>query len=139
MKALLKHHFIPFLFALLFCIPIFGQESSSATEEATKKLYGLFEEGEEFQKEQRKKTFREVLPEAQKERADFRQSLLDKLMSIRKDKLSPLDQINYEIFRYILEDELANYSFEAYLIPFNAEGGFYNRLSFASRASFSKK
>ncbi len=140
MKVLLKFHFIPFVFAFLFYGPNFGQEAASfEREEATKKLYALFEEGEGFQKEQRKKTFREVLPKAQKEQADFRQSLLDKLMSIQKDELSPSDQINYEIFRYILEDELANHSFEAYLIPFNAEGGFYNRLSFTSRASFSNK
>ena len=74
-----------------------------------------------------------MLPADQERRADFWRSLLDSLALIPTEQLSAADRINYDIFKFILEDRVAAVDFEAYLIPFNAEGGFYNSLSFLPR------
>ena len=66
----------------------------------------------------------DVSIEAQQKRAEFWGKLLQELAVIDRELLSKEDQINYDIFRYQLEDAIAGIGFESYLLPFNSEGGF---------------
>lgn len=77
--------------------------------------------------------FPEVTPAAYERRANFWQSILDSLEHIDKRKLSTADQINYDIFKYQLENKVALINFEDYLMPINAEGGFYSDLGMIPR------
>jgi uncharacterized protein (DUF885 family) len=130
------------LACLLFLVtrlPAQPAEASSNVD-ATEALYELFEAEQQFQQRDGGYTFPDVLPAAQKNRADFWRSLLVKLEKIPAGELSKADRINLDIFRYILEDRTARYEFGAYLIPFNAEGGFYNNLSYSlNRSRFDKR
>ena len=97
-------------------------------------LYEIFEAEKGYQQKQDSLLFPAVLPTAQKERAAFYQQLLNRLDKIPYDSLSNTDQINYDVFQYILEDRIAEVTYEAYLIPFNAEGGFYNSIGWMLRS-----
>jgi uncharacterized protein (DUF885 family) len=104
------------------------------TAAAREALYRVFAAQERFQKEEeRERLFPAVLPHEQSRRAAFWRSLLDSLNLVPAELLTPADRINREVFRFILEDRVAEVDFEAYLIPFNAEGGFYTGLSFLPR------
>lgn len=106
-----------------------------AQDSAKNQLYSLFEAKAELQKQERGDT-----PFPASTEGDFiqqaadRQQLLQQLQAIDRDALSEADQVNYDIFAFILSDEIAAVTFKSYLIPFNAEGGFYNRLR--ARGSF---
>ncbi|MDX1410429.1 MAG: DUF885 family protein, partial [Saprospiraceae bacterium] len=66
-------------------------------------------------------------------RLQFWQKTAARLDSIDAGSLSPEDNMNLRIFRYITDDEIARYVFKAHLRPFNAEGGFHT--SFGGRAT----
>jgi uncharacterized protein (DUF885 family) len=70
-------------------------------------------------------SFPDISSEAEKRRAAFFKQELDQLRAIPVDSLSIPDWINYELLKYILEDRIAEIEFEAYLVPLNAEGGWY--------------
>lgn len=119
---------------LLFCcsllVPswVFAQAQSPA-DQTTQDLYALFAEKDTLEKNERNgRYFPDVSVEAQEQRATARRDLLRKLNDIDRNALSQADRINADIFRFILQDEIAYVDFQAYLIPFNAEGGFYNRM-----------
>ncbi|MEZ4934119.1 MAG: DUF885 family protein [Saprospiraceae bacterium] len=44
------------------------------------------------------------------------------------DELDEQDRINHELLSFILEDKIANIEFKNYLVPMNAEGGWYSEL-----------
>jgi uncharacterized protein (DUF885 family) len=58
-------------------------------------------------------------------RAEFRRNLLNRLEKIDRSRLNRDDQINYDIFKFQLEDHLANFEHKAYLIPFTVDDGFH--------------
>ncbi|MCB0676990.1 MAG: DUF885 domain-containing protein [Saprospiraceae bacterium] len=72
----------------------------------------------------------DVSEEAYRRRADYWRNCLTELASIDREALDRTDQINYDLFKYVLEDDIAQVEFEAYLIPVNSEGGFYSELAF---------
>jgi uncharacterized protein (DUF885 family) len=47
------------------------------------------------------------------------------LQSISTHDLSPSDQLNYELFRHLLDDEIAELSFHAYRLPISRCAGFH--------------
>lgn len=107
---------------------------------ASEALHALFDAEQQFRRQDRGYLFPDVLPAAQRNRAEFWRSLLTDLETIPSEELSKTDRINRDIFRYILEDRIAQYEFDAHLIPFNAEGGFYNRLSYSlDRSRFNNR
>jgi len=53
------------------------------------------------------------------------QEFLDRLTSIDRAKLSPDEQLNYDIFRLLLENRAAEFHFETYLIPITNRWGFH--------------
>jgi len=54
---------------------------------------------------------------------------LKELGAIDRSKLSAEDQINYEIFKEQLENQIAGYRFGAYQIPLNADSGFHSEVA----------
>ncbi|MEM9722973.1 MAG: DUF885 domain-containing protein [Bacteroidota bacterium] len=66
----------------------------------------------------------------QRRRADFRRNLLAQLEEIDTKQLDETDKINYQLFRFLQEDAIAQFENKAYLIPINAEGGFYSSFPF---------
>ena len=61
-------------------------------------------------------------------RRNYYQSILGQLKEIPLKELSPQDRINQELLAFILEDKIASINFQNFLVPMNAEGGFYSEL-----------
>ena len=73
-------------------------------------------------------------------RFDFYDSVNKELNFIKKSTLSFDDQINLELLKYSIEDEIYIYQFKAYLNPILADEGFHTGLaSMGSRDLSSKK
>lgn len=72
----------------------------------------------------------DMRPEAIVHRQMFWENVLQQLSRYDTDTLSGQDRINYEVFRYIVEDNAAGYRLGGYLMPFNAEGGFHTDFGF---------
>ncbi|XOV94153.1 MAG: DUF885 family protein [Bacteroidota bacterium] len=65
-----------------------------------------------------------------KEREERTLSFISQLKEIDETKLDRQDQINKELMLFRLNDRVSEIKYEMYLIPMNAEGGFYNEMSF---------
>lgn len=88
----------------------------------------LLEQDQAFQKAEFSppgKPFPDIAPEDQNRRADFYRQALGQLQTINPADLEPSDRITYELFQFVLEDRIAEIEFEAYLVPLNAEGGWF--------------
>ena len=59
------------------------------------------------------------------------QKQFDKLNQIPKEQLGRQDQITQSTLLLKLTDEISEVKYKSYLMPFNAEGGFYNATSLA--------
>jgi len=62
-------------------------------------------------------------------RYTFYDSILSKLKSIDKEKLSFDDQVNLELIQYSVDDEISSYKFKSYLNPILADEGFHTGLA----------
>ncbi|MDZ7361483.1 MAG: DUF885 domain-containing protein [candidate division KSB1 bacterium] len=71
----------------------------------------------------------QVTMDALTRRAEFWRNVLGRLEKFDRASLSHDDQINYDIFKLRLEDNLASFEHKAYLIPFTVDDGFH--ISFA--------
>ena len=60
-------------------------------------------------------------------------SFIAQLDKIESDKLEGQDLINYELLRFIIQDRLDNLSYQDYLFPLNAEGGFILGMIYGTR------
>jgi len=123
-----RYLFLLFILGVMFPLSVFAQAEPDSNQ-TTGDLYALFAEKDTLERQEREgRYFPDVSVEAQEQRATARRAILRKLDSIDRTALARADQINADIFRFILNDEIAYVEFQAYLIPFNAEGGFYNRM-----------
>jgi len=61
---------------------------------------------------------------------------LRRAYAIERNALSDADQLNYELFRRQLEDEVDEYQFNDHLLPFDHQGGIQNLDITASRLRF---
>jgi uncharacterized protein (DUF885 family) len=61
----------------------------------------------------------------QTRRAEFNRNLLERLAQIDRASLTHDEQVNYDIFKMQLEENLSNYEYKAYLIPFTVDDGFH--------------
>jgi uncharacterized protein (DUF885 family) len=130
-------------------------QSESIKEHSTQQaLYDIFEGEKIFSEkefpswtdtESAVDPFPEINPTAQKRRADYWSELVAKMEGLNKAELSKQDQINYDLFKFILEDKIAQVAFESYLTPISGDGGFHvdfvymrNRFSFKSEAEFER-
>ncbi len=103
----------------------------------SEQLHDLFARDQEFRDEEFPSPWRsddeagdtvrmtEISEEAMRRRAVFWEKCLDELSAIDTSALSRRDLINYKLFKYVLEDDLAGIRFKAHYMPLNAEGGFY--------------
>ena len=125
-------------FIFIFVIPfiLIGQSSEAAIDS---NLHRIFQHYSDAAKKNRDFTYPKILPEAQQARVNFLKNLKDSLALIDQEQLSDQNQINYAIFEFMIGNEIDQIEMEAYLIPFNAEGGFYNRLSYAVRNTMLRK
>lgn len=95
---------------------------------ARKQLYQLFKREaarDSILEERREGRLPEATLEAHQADSVFYAELLAELTLLDKSVLTEGDQINYDLFAFVLEDQLAQVAFRSFLIPMNAEGGFY--------------
>ncbi len=120
----------------LFLMMVAFQMSAQKSQE-WQSLLAIFEKLEKHNEHNDDLSFPDVSVLAQKKDMDFYASILDDLDKIDKDKLSFQEQINYDVFSYRIQNSHDVIKNQMYLIPFNAEGGFYNRMSYSTRRSYS--
>jgi uncharacterized protein (DUF885 family) len=113
--------FLAALFLCLFVFPLFSQSGAAALNTVIEKD-AAFQEQEYSSPE---RAFSDVSTEAEQRRAAFYRQELADLKKIDPAGLSGQERINYELLEFILEDRVAQVEFEAYLVPLNAEGGWY--------------
>ncbi|MCI0442939.1 DUF885 domain-containing protein, partial [bacterium] len=111
----------------------FGADMSSNSE-----LNALFQE--EWQWRQKEdplfatsvgvNTYNDQLPSVaekdEERRTQDRQQFLDRLHKIDPAKLNNNDRVGYELFEYQLQDNISEFGFKSYLIPWNADSGFHS-------------
>lgn len=68
-----------------------------------------------------------------KERADFATGLLSKLDKITVSDLSKGETISYKLLRFVLQDQIDDYSYKMYLNPLQADQGFHLDLNYQVR------
>ncbi len=109
---------------LFFCLGSFA----NAQDDPSARLHRLLEQDRVFQQNEFSspdQAFYGIGEADELRRAGFYRRELEELVSIDPASLSKQDRINYELFKFLLEDRLADTAFEAYLVPLNAEGGWY--------------
>ncbi len=79
-----------------------------------------------------KAAFSEVSVAAHERRADFWRDILKQLGSIDRSALTSADQVNYDMFKFMLEDDVAQVEFQSYLIPWDSDSGFHSSFAFSS-------
>ncbi len=102
--------------------------SSNAQQDPASQLRSLIDEDRQFQKKEFStpgRDFPAITPADEIRRAEFYRQELAQLKNIDPVQLSRQDKISYELLKYVLEDRIAEVEFEAYLVPLNAEGGWY--------------
>ena len=131
----MKNSFLLYLFiSVLFYSSCQESTSDPVVIDYQQKLQDVFDEEWTFREAQNDPTLLpEVSVEKQQERAAFWKNTLVKLSEIDRTQLTKANRINYDIFKYQLEDKIARIEFEDYLMPLNAEGGFYTNLSYMVR------
>ena len=124
------------LVTLTVCLNLCIAERLSGQDEA-RRLQQLFEEAWEFDLEQAPlfatrlgdNRFDDRLAdeslENQLTRYEARQILQRKWQAIESEKLERADQINHEIFGRLLADDLAEYRYNAHLMPITNRSGFH--------------
>ena len=112
-----------FFFICLLILPDvhFGQNQE---------LEKIINEYQDFQKKQNDddEDAPGVSVEVYEKRAVFYENILAKLSNISISTLKNQDLINYELLNFILEDKIANIKVQNYIVPLNAEGGWYSGL-----------
>jgi uncharacterized protein (DUF885 family) len=131
----MKKLFFLFSIAILVFLTSCQQDiSKNDNNDSSKELHTIFDEEWEFRsKDDNVELLPDVTSERKKKDAEFWKGTLEKLAKIDRNQLTKKDRINYDIFKYQLEDKVARIGFEDYLMPLNAEGGFYTNISYMVR------
>lgn len=116
-------------------------ESTKEDKKESPQLHQLFEESwSHFDSSPIENPTRFISKEFKEEQKSYYQDVLDKLAKYELASLSRDDQINLRIFRFLMEDRIAQIENESYLIPINAEGGFHTSFAFTpSRGSYNNE
>lgn len=124
--------FFQYIFLSMICLCAVGQESAE--------LESIFAEINQIQEKyqqpnpiyqgQHPERFSYIQAMSKVLEADELKPLLQRLEDLTATSLTEQQEINREIRILQLRDQIAEVSFETYLIPFNSEGGFFNRPSF---------
>lgn len=113
-----------FLFYFFCCV----FSTFSLAQQNEKALLGkVIEREREFRQKEfsPSQLFPSISPADEQRRAEFYRGELKKLQSIDPASLDRQDRINLDLIKFILQDRIAEVEFEAYLVPLNAEGGWY--------------
>ena len=123
------------LFFLFFLISCQNSTTKKTSDPLHDELHAIFEEEWNYRTKDNNQPAQlpNVSPEKEKADAEFWKGILGKLEKIDRTALTKKDRINYDIFKYQLEDMVARIEFEDYLMPLNAEGGFYTNISYMFR------
>jgi uncharacterized protein (DUF885 family) len=74
-------------------------------------------------------TYNDKLPSVtekdEERRTHDQQQFLDRLHKIDPATLNNTDRVSYELFEYQLQDNISEFGFKSYLIPWNADSGFH--------------
>ncbi|MCB0689254.1 MAG: DUF885 domain-containing protein, partial [Saprospiraceae bacterium] len=126
-------------YGLLIIVGILLQLSLKvdAQNSAKDDLYALFDKVRNHNKEKQDQLFRDVSESTQREEAEFILGILDDLRQVDISELDQSARINFEVFKYEQQNDYDVIKLRMYLIPFNAEGGFYNQLSYSIRDHYS--
>jgi len=76
--------------------------------------------------------FAEVSVAAHERRADFWRGILKKLEEIDHKSLDSEAQVNYDMFKFMLEDDVAQVEYQSYLIPWDSDSGFHSTFAFSA-------
>lgn len=76
----------------------------------------------------------DMTEEAIQRRANFTQDILEGLQSIDRSGLSFSDQISYDLFRFIKENDLKEFEFQTHLNPLLVDAGFHIGFVFITQA-----
>ncbi|MEQ9405119.1 MAG: DUF885 domain-containing protein [Cyclobacteriaceae bacterium] len=75
-----------------------------------------------------------MAPEVFEDRYNFNQELLSDLGAIDRSALSPSDQISYDLFKFIKENEAREYEFKTHLNPLLVDYGFHIGFVFTAQS-----
>jgi prolyl oligopeptidase len=123
------------LFGLAVAVPAVAQEEPDSRPGAVEQLHALFES--EWQRNLREnpiyasyfgeREYNDQLPdrsiEAIRASHEADKAALDKLESIDRDELPADEQLNYDLFRVDLEDDIEGFQYQGWLMPLNQRGG----------------
>ena len=76
----------------------------------------------------------DVGPEAQARRLAYLDGVLKKLEGINASKLSPVNQVNFAVYRPQIEHMAAEIRLRDYEMPFNSDSSFWSNLGFMARS-----
>ncbi len=120
---------------ILLSLALFRSLGQAAPEDAGKALQAFFDREWEWRMEQhpvRASTlgdrrwndrWDDDSLEAQAKQEAHTKAALEELKKLDRSKLSPADQLNYDLFQKNLETEIAGYPFRMFLLPINQRGG----------------
>lgn len=123
------------LLGMAVAVPAAAQEEPEPRSEAVEQLHALFES--EWQRSLREnpiyasyfgeREYNDQLPdrsiEAIRASHEADKAALDKLESIDRDELPADEQLNYDLFRVDLEDDIEGFQYQGWLMPLNQRGG----------------
>ncbi|WP_329740878.1 DUF885 domain-containing protein [Dyella sp. A6] len=70
----------------------------------------------------------------QASRQAYWQQVMDQLKAIPRDKLSPADQVNYDVYTYQIRTLLTDQKYRTWEMPFNSDTAFWSDLGFTARS-----
>src|ERR671919_1576624 len=112
-----------------------GQNGKGADPETTKTLHAFFEAEWDYQMEQNptqasslgdrrwNDRWRDDSLDAIRKRHEHTRDALVRFNKIDRAKLSSADQLNYDLFKKDLEEDIEEFKFQMYLLPINQRGG----------------
>ena len=124
-----------FVFAILFVCPWLAKGQSTIGQQ----LHALFAKIGEAERSPQDSLYQGVHPTgawtsssdaAQRDHARRMTGFAERLKAIKASDLSAQDRISREVMLLKLNDAASQVEHRMHLIPFNAEGGFYNRLAY---------
>lgn len=131
-----------------FLIAVIGASAPAQDAATTKALHDLFDREWEYQLEQNpvrasqlgNRRWNDRWPdlslEAFKKDHEHDRATLDQLAKIDRSKLSPKDQLNYDLFKKGYETSIEEFKFQWYLAPLNQRGGIQSQNELADSLRF---
>ncbi len=139
----MKNMFLAVLVLLVSCSPKQDKTDSSTPHD---RLISLFDSIEKFDESSEdsvsrgqhpKGAWSSIAESAQQQRADSLEKFIEQVKAIDDASLDEQDRISKQLMIMDLQDQVDRIRYRMYLIPFNAEGGFYNSMGYSfSRLPF---